>query len=82
MRVLFLISILFLVASCGVNTSGNININPSDIQIIRKGDLCFGFIASRKSFTVSTTGLGFTYIPCEKLKGMTNVYQESSNELK
>lgn len=64
----FLIIIAMLVLiSCGVNSSSNININPNDIKIIRKGNLCFGIIASRKSFQVSTTGMGLAYIPCEKL---------------
>ena len=68
---MILVTILITIAGCGVNTSGNISINPSDIQIIRKKDLCFGFVASRKSFSVDTTGLGLTYIPCEKLQGLT-----------
>ena len=75
MRILILL-LLVLATGCGVNTSGNINITPSDIQIIRKGDLCFGFVASRKSFSMDTTGLGLTYIPCDVLKGHTNVYKE------
>lgn len=58
---------MLLATSCGVNTSGNINFNPKDIQIIKKDGLCFGVVASRKSFSTDTSGLGLTYIPCEKL---------------
>lgn len=68
MRLLLLI-LLFLTASCGVNTSSNINVNPNDIKIIQKGNLCFGIVASRKTMTLATTGLGMAYIPCEKLGG-------------
>ncbi len=68
MKTITLLMTLLTLTSCGVNTSGNINIDPSDIQIIRKNGLCFGFVASRKTMSMATTGLGLTYIPCEKLQ--------------
>jgi hypothetical protein len=65
-----IMSIVFLVMAvgCGVNSSSNMSIDPKDIKIIRKGDLCFGIVATRASFSTDTTGLGMAYIPCEKLK--------------
>ena len=66
----FLVLGLFLVG-CGVNTSvntsGDININPDDIRIVRKNNLCFALVASRKAGHYSTSGLGLAHVPCEKL---------------
>lgn len=66
MKLVLLLGLLTMV-SCRVNTSSNINVNPDDIKIIRKGNLCFAIVASRKTITMATTDLGMAYIPCEKL---------------
>ncbi len=51
---------------CSVNTSGNIDINTSDIQYRQdeRTGLCFAFSASRKTGEIDTTGLGLTEVPC------------------
>lgn len=56
--------------SCDVNTSGNIDINPSDVQYFKDGrtGLCFGVVASRKAGEASATGLGLTCVPCEEVE--------------
>lgn len=53
-------------SGCGVNTSGNIDINTNDIQYKQdsRTGLCFAFAASRKAMEASTTGLGLTEVPC------------------
>ncbi|MFP4314027.1 MAG: hypothetical protein ACLFR0_06850 [Alphaproteobacteria bacterium] len=57
---------VFALAACGVNTSGNIDIDPTDIQYTQdpRTELCFAFVASRKTATVDTTGLGMANVPC------------------
>lgn len=57
---------VFALAACGVNTSGNIDIDPSDIQYKQdpRTELCFAFVASRRTMSVDTTGLGMTHVPC------------------
>ena len=67
-----------LLSSCEVNTSGNINIEPNDIKIIKKNNLCFGLFPSRKSFSLDTTGLGLTYIPCENIYSMRSMDSAAS----
>ena len=51
---------------CGVHTSGNININPNDIQYTQDGrtGLCYAFTASRRAGSPDTEGLGMTEVPC------------------
>ncbi len=63
---ILIIGLLLTVTSCGVNSSSNVDIDPNDIRIIRKGKNCFAVVATRKSFDFSTTGLGLAHIPCNK----------------
>lgn len=59
-----------LFTGCAVNTSGNIDFEADDIKYSKdsRTGLCFGVVASRKSFTASTTGLGLTCVPCDKVE--------------
>jgi len=68
LTLLALCAVLF--AGCGVNTSGNIDFDADDIQYEKdsRTGLCFGVVASRKSFNASTTGLGVTCVPCDKVE--------------
>lgn len=61
------ILMLLLLVGCGVSTSGNININTQDIKIVKKNNLCFAVVASRKTLNFNTSGLGMAYVPCEKV---------------
>ena len=68
---LFLLTLLVLpLGSCSVNTSGNIDIDATDIQYSKdtRTGLCFGFVASRKTMKVEATGLGLTCVPCDSVK--------------
>ena len=57
---------MFALTACGVETSSNIDFNADKLgydQDTRTG-LCFSFIASRKTMSAATTGLGMTNVPC------------------
>lgn len=53
---------------CGVNTSGNIDVNPNNLRYFydSRTDLCFAAVASRKTANFDTTGLGLTNVPCSE----------------
>ena len=59
-----------LLSSCSVHTSDNVDIDPEDIQYVKddRTGLCFGIVASRKSYQTDATGLGVTCVPCEKVE--------------
>lgn len=63
-----------ILTSCGVNTSGNVNVDPENIQYFKdsRTNLCFGIVASRKSGSYETTGLGVTCVPCEAVEHLLN----------
>ena len=65
---LLAIALVATLAGCGVNTSDNIDLDASDIRYIKDSEtgLCFAFVASRKALSASTSGLGFTEVPCSK----------------
>jgi len=67
LTLLALCAVLF--AGCSVNTSGNIDFDGKDIQYKKdsRTGLCFGIVASRKSFNTDATGLGLTCVPCDKV---------------
>lgn len=60
------VAVLSILAGCGVNTSGNINFNPKSIQYAQddRTGLCFAIVASRKTGSLGTSGLGLTEVPC------------------
>ena len=62
--ILALCAVLF--TSCSVNTSGNVDIDATDIKYVKdsRTGLCYGVVASRRTFSFSTTGLGVTCVPC------------------
>jgi len=68
LTLLALCAVLF--AGCSVNTSGNVDIDATDIQYVKddRSGLCFGVVASRKTMTPTTTGLGLTCVPCENVE--------------
>lgn len=68
LTLLALCAVLFI--GCAVNTSGNVDFDANDIKYAKdtRTGLCFGVVASRKSFTASTTGLGLTCVPCEDVE--------------
>jgi len=68
LTLLALCAVLF--AGCSVNTSGNVDIDADDIKYVKdtRSGLCYGVVASRKTFTLSTTGLGLTCVPCDKVE--------------
>lgn len=70
-KLIILLGIAMLTfTSCGVNSSNNIDIDGEDMTYFKdsRTGLCFGAIASRKTMSASTTGLGLTCVPCDKVK--------------
>jgi len=70
-KILIIIGIgIMLLTSCSVNTSSNIDFDGNDVKYVQdtRTGLCFAVIASRKSGSAATTGLGFTECDCEKVK--------------
>lgn len=70
----FLLVLLFVgIIGCSVNSSKMGSSEASDFveNIIYVQDqntgLCFAIIASRKSFDLSSSGIGMTLVPCEKV---------------
>lgn len=59
-------AIALFLAGCGVNTSGNIDFNASHIKYTQdpRTELCYAYVASRKTAKVDTSGLGLTNVPC------------------
>ena len=57
---------IIALSSCDVHTSNNIDVDPTDITYVKdsRTGLCFGIVASRKSFSTDATGLGVTCVPC------------------
>ena len=66
--VLSILAITAFLTSCSVNTDGDVDINPNDVQYFKDGrtGLCFGIVASRKFGEASSTGIGITCVPCEQ----------------
>lgn len=66
--ILALVTIMILLScgGCSVNTSSNIDFNANSIGYARddRTGLCFAFVASRKTMSMSTSGLGLTHVPC------------------
>ena len=69
-KLILLFSVAIAISSCSVNSSGNIDIDGTDIQYFKdsRTGLCFGAMASRKSFDTDATGLGMTCVPCDKVE--------------
>ena len=63
---------LTAMTSCDAHTSGNIDIDPTDVTYFKdsRSGLCFGAVASRKSGEASSSGLGLTCVPCESVKDL------------
>ena len=78
MKKLLLIFSVALLSACSVNTSGNIDVDTDDIKYVQdeRTGLCFGMVASRKSFKTDATGLGFACVDCEKVKHLIKNYKE------
>lgn len=70
-KVIILIGIAMLtLTSCSVNSSDNIDIDGTDMTYFKdsRTGLCFGAVASRRTMSASTTGLGVTCVPCDKVE--------------
>lgn len=67
--ILITLSIIFL-TSCSVNSSDNVNIDGHDMTYFKddRANLCYGVVASRKSMSAETTGLGVTCVPCKEVE--------------
>ena len=67
---LILGTLLLMLCSCSVNTSGNIDFDADHIKYDKdeRTGLCFGVIASRKTGSLDATGLGMTCVPCDSVK--------------
>jgi hypothetical protein len=70
MKKLLLLIYLIILSSCSVNTSSNIDVKGKDLKYFKdtRTNLCYAIVASRKSGSFDTTGLGVTCVPCEKVK--------------
>lgn len=74
LTVALLASMMGLVG-CGVNTSSNIDFNANSIGygIDTRTGLCYAYVASRKTASPDTTGLGMTHVPCtDEVKRLAN----------
>jgi hypothetical protein len=69
-KIITILMIGVMMTSCSVHTTDNVDIDASDIQYVKddRTGLCFGIVASRKSFDTDATGLGVTCVPCEKVE--------------
>lgn len=70
-KIIIVLAIITLgLSSCSVNSSDNVNIDGEDMVYFKdsRTGLCFGAVASRKSMTASTTGLGVTCVPCAEVE--------------
>lgn len=69
-KLLLILGITLIFMSCGVNSSSNIDIKGTDVVYFKdtRTGLCYGAVASRKTGSVETTGLGLTCVPCEKVE--------------
>jgi len=64
---------VFMTASCGVRTTGSIDVDPTDLKYFqdKRTGLCFSIVASARSFSFASSGLGSTNVPCnEKVLGL------------
>jgi hypothetical protein len=66
----FILVVVIALTSCSVNTSDNVDFDGTDVVYFKdkRTGLCFGAVASRNTGSVSTTGLGLTCVPCEKVE--------------
>ena len=69
-KLTILLGLVIALTSCSVNTSSNVDFDGTDIVYFKdkRTGLCFGAVASRKTGSVSTTGLGVTCVPCESVE--------------
>ena len=69
-RLGIILGLALMISGCDVHTSGGVEFDAEDITYGKdsRTGLCYGVVASRKSFTASPTGLGITCVPCESVK--------------
>ncbi|MBK1667000.1 hypothetical protein CKO28_02945 [Rhodovibrio sodomensis] len=55
-----------LLTGCGASTSGNLTIDPQDIQYVQdsRTGLCFAFVGSGKKLDPDTSGVAMSNVPC------------------
>lgn len=61
-----IIALVLLLSGCGVNTSSNIDVKGTDLRYFKdpRTDMCYAIVASRKTGSFDTTGLGMTNVEC------------------
>lgn len=69
----FLVTIAMIIlglSSCSVSTSSKINVDVNDIMYIKdsRTGLCYAIVASEKATEASSSGLGITQVPCDKVE--------------
>jgi len=66
---MFLMGIGTMLGGCDVNTSSDIDIDTNDFVYVKDGrtGICYSIIASRRTASFSTSGLGVTAVPCDKV---------------
>lgn len=70
-KALLIVITAIMLSACDTQTSGNINVQTDEIQYRKdqRTDLCFAFLASRKSNPVgigNMTGMEMTQVPCSE----------------
>lgn len=68
---MFPLAALVSLSACDTQTSGDINVHTNEIQYRKdhRTNLCFAFLASRKSNMAGIgqmTGMGMTQVPCSE----------------
>jgi len=69
-RLGIVLGLALLISGCDVHTSGAVEFDAEDITYGKdsRTGLCYGIVASRKSFSTDATGLGLTCVPCESVE--------------
>ena len=69
-KIVIVLGLALTMGGCSVNSSSNVDIDGNDMMYFKdsRTELCFGAVASRKTMSASTSGLGVTCVPCESVK--------------
>ncbi len=70
MKKIIVLLVAVSLSSCSVNSSNNVSFKGKDLSYFKdyRTNLCFGVVASRKTGSLTTSGLGVTCVPCENVK--------------
>ena len=66
LKFLMVLPIFAFILGCGASTSGNITIDPKDLQYFQdpRTNLCFAIVGSGKYLDPDTTGVAMANVPC------------------